>query len=505
MIDLKRVESEFLKYVDNYDSSNGRVRLKKEHILNVVKNCKMIAEQLGLSKEEVDLAQVIGYFHDIGRFEQVKRYNTFSDKDTGIDHAKLGLEVLYDDGLITKFLDDNTYDEIIKKSVFYHNKTLIDHGIKERELVFCKLIRDADKIDIYRTILAFDKEDCFWYKDFDGIDIDDELVEAVLKREKVDYKLIKNNADLTMTWFDYIFDINYRESFKIIRNNRYLEKLYEKCISIFNNRHIKDNLKKVLDECNNFIDEKIGFKVATFNICHGEGTDGIIDVHRQAKFIKDLNLDVCLLQELDNNTSRSGNIDEIKLISHESNLIYNFMGTNNEFDGKFYPNVIGGSYGNGIITKYPYIYENNYLTKVLDEHEKRGISHVKILVSDKKINLFSLHLSIYKEERINAIKELLDIIKNIDDEVIIVGGDFNIGIEKIGEHKYIYEDNNKEEYKLLESVLDRIGNTDITWYSKESNACIDTIFYSKNIKLIKYDTIKTELSDHSLVVATFEL
>ena len=49
---------------------------------------------------------------------------------------------LYDDGLITKFLDDNTYDEIIKKSVFYHNKTSIDPGIKGRELVFCKLIRE---------------------------------------------------------------------------------------------------------------------------------------------------------------------------------------------------------------------------------------------------------------------------------------------------------------------------------------------------------------------------
>lgn len=166
MINIQKTENVFLDYVKNYDINNGRIKLKMIHILNVAKNCNDIAKSLNLDDEKVKLAYLIGIFHDIGRFEQVRIYNTFSDKDTGLDHAEYSLKVLYEDGLIEKFIDTHEYDDIIKKAVFYHNKAKIADDVKGDALIFSKIIRDADKIDIYRVINEDDMKDVFWYENF---------------------------------------------------------------------------------------------------------------------------------------------------------------------------------------------------------------------------------------------------------------------------------------------------------------------------------------------------
>lgn len=46
-------------------------------------------------------------------FEQIKRFNSFDDRN--IDHAKLGVQVLFKEGMIRNFIDDDQYDEIIEK------------------------------------------------------------------------------------------------------------------------------------------------------------------------------------------------------------------------------------------------------------------------------------------------------------------------------------------------------------------------------------------------------
>ena len=65
MIDIDKAKLEFLNYVENYDSSSGRIKLKIKHILKVVENSKIIAKELGLDEEKIRLAELIGIFHDI--------------------------------------------------------------------------------------------------------------------------------------------------------------------------------------------------------------------------------------------------------------------------------------------------------------------------------------------------------------------------------------------------------------------------------------------------------
>ena len=82
MIDIQNIANKFEEYVSNYDANNERIKLKIEHIKRVASNSKIIAHNLNLTDEQNNLAIAIGFFHDIGRFEQVRIANTFSDSDS---------------------------------------------------------------------------------------------------------------------------------------------------------------------------------------------------------------------------------------------------------------------------------------------------------------------------------------------------------------------------------------------------------------------------------------
>ena len=139
---------------------------------------------------------------------------------------------------------------------------------------------------------------------------------------------------------------------------------------------------------------------------------------------------------------------------------------------------------------------------------KEGYCAIEYLFGTAKINLFSVHLSTYRDERILACKELNRIIGKIDkNEIIIVGGDFNVGVTRQGKGKYTFEKEEQyEEYEILGKKLKRLPNDEDTWFSKLGQGCIDTIFYSDNIQLLTYKTIDSEnKSDHSAIYAEYNI
>ena len=241
-------------------------------------------------------------------------------------------------------------------------------------------------------------------------------------------------------------------------------------------------------------------KTITFNMCHGEGLDGKIDVKRQAELLKKYKPDIVFLQEIDMYTKRVDENNQLFEFSENIGLKYRFMGINIKYKEGFY--------GDGILSRFPIEYSANYLMPTIkEESEQRGVLSVSISFGTTKIHLFSVHLSTSKKERLLAAEEIVRIIKKIDkNDVIIIGGDFNVGIEKIGKHQYTFEEKEcYDEYNILNQVLSQINNNEKTWFSKEGEGCIDTIFYSRNIKLENVQTIKTDLSDHYGVYAEFNI
>ena len=179
-------------------------------------------------------------------------------------------------------------------------------------------------------------------------------------------------------------------------------------------------------------------------------------------------------------TKRAYNKNQLYTFSKYTGLNFRAMGTNIKYKNGFY--------GDGILSKFPIEYSANYLSPLTNtSHEQRGILCNKISFGNTKINVFSLHMSTFEDERILTAEELLKITSKINkNEAIIIGGDFNVGIKKAGSHKYIYEAKESyKEYEILKEKFKSINNSENTWFSKESNGCIDSFFYSKNLQLLK--------------------
>lgn len=245
MIDINKIEKEFDKYTSNYDPNIPRISLKINHIKRVVKNCEKIAKSLNLNNEEISLAMAIGFFHDIGRFEQVRIADTFSDRDSKINHGEYGVKVLFEDGLIRNFIQENKYDNIIKAAVLNHNRAEIEDGLIDKELLFSKIIRDADKLDIFYTLTIESFPAIFWYKDFSVEKIDEIVLNEFSNHKLLEYKNIHNNADQILIFYAYIYDLNFKDSLKLLKEKKYLDKFTDRVLKNFPSEEVHEQMKEV--------------------------------------------------------------------------------------------------------------------------------------------------------------------------------------------------------------------------------------------------------------------
>ena len=255
MIDRRRAKEVFADYVGSYDMTIGQNQLKVKHTYKVAEISEKIAKGLGLSKEEVDLAWLIGLLHDIARFEQNKRYGTFNDL-ASVDHGNLGVEILFTEGKIRDFVDDVKYDSIIKTAIKYHNKYKVDDSVDRYTKIFCNIIRDADKLDIFRVNLESPKEDVYEVseEDFVNSEFSQGVFESFFKEKTVFKQLKKNAVDGLACHLSLVYDINYPISLKIALEQGFVEKMMN-----FKSYNPKANeqLKLMSEKLKSYIDEKI--------------------------------------------------------------------------------------------------------------------------------------------------------------------------------------------------------------------------------------------------------
>lgn len=233
---------EFINYVSNYDLNNIKIKLKYDHSIRVMNLMMKYAKELGLDSYEVELASVIGLLHDIGRFEQLKEYDSFNDKET-IDHATLGVKLLFEDNLIKKFWSNKDDYELIKFAIKNHNKLNIEKSDNEKFLKYAKLIRDTDKIDI---LYVYGVSDELKVRS-ENISISKPILNCIKDNKTVSYDLINNKNDELSVSFSYIFDINYDICLK--------EFLYNLNI-LYNKLEYKEKFKEIYMLINEYVKDK---------------------------------------------------------------------------------------------------------------------------------------------------------------------------------------------------------------------------------------------------------
>lgn len=254
MIDINKAKEVYKNYIKNYNPENPKIALKIAHIYRTAQKAKELAIKLGLSEEDIKLAELIGMLHDIGRFEQVKRFNTFVDIKS-VNHGEYGVKVLFEDGLIKEFVQDRNYDEIIYKAVINHNRNKIEEGLDERTLLHCKIIRDADKLDILYIQTFEDIEAIYDSTNVLEEEITPVILEQYINNHKINYKDRRNVEDILISHIAFIFNIYFKETMQEIKKEEYIKKMIDRFE--FNNKELKKQMKIVYDIATEYINNKL--------------------------------------------------------------------------------------------------------------------------------------------------------------------------------------------------------------------------------------------------------
>ena len=248
MIDIEKCKEEFINYVKKYDLEKDGIKRKYEHSLRVMEDSKKLAKILNLNNEEIEVATLIGLLHDIGRFDEYS-----IKKDNNFDHGDHGVEILKKDNYILNYIDNEKYIEIILKSIKNHNKLEIEKDLDEKNLMFCKIIRDSDKIDIlYEGVYIF------WNKKEEKENVETTKFGKYMEEEFIKQKQIKRLSNIKNDTIDglfmllsYVYDINFKETLQMIKKENYINKILSRFN--FKDEIIKEQVNKFKDILNKYI------------------------------------------------------------------------------------------------------------------------------------------------------------------------------------------------------------------------------------------------------------
>jgi putative nucleotidyltransferase with HDIG domain len=226
-INRDNIRKSFAQYTDNYNASDPKIKLKIDHTYRVAAISARIAKSLDCSEEDVDLAWLIGMLHDIGRFEQLRRFGTFSDA-ASINHAQFGVKLLFEENLLRQFLPEKFEEEsVIHDAIWNHNAYRIDENLDERTKQFCHILRDADKIDILKVNYEVPLEDIYNISKEEIMQstVTPEVMEAFFEHHAVLQSLKKTAVDNIVGHAGLVFELVYPVSYEIVQQQGYLKKL----------------------------------------------------------------------------------------------------------------------------------------------------------------------------------------------------------------------------------------------------------------------------------------
>ena len=216
---------------NNFDINDDKIIHKINHTYNVVENAKYLCEHLNLDEVNTKLAMIIALLHDIGRFEQAKEMKSFREDIITFDHATLGVKILFENGEISNYVNDESYYSIIKKAIENHSKYVLDEtGMTDIEILQCKIIRDADKIDSFRAKTI---DDIYTMANITKDDIENSKVSKKVYDTFKECKTIlskdrKTGLDIWISYIAFIFGLEFKESYELIIKNDYLNKLFNR-------------------------------------------------------------------------------------------------------------------------------------------------------------------------------------------------------------------------------------------------------------------------------------
>jgi hypothetical protein len=229
------------------------ISVKRDHTHQVCLNILRIGRDLKLNSESLLLAEAIALCHDVGRFPQYQLYKTFDD-GISVNHAALGAKVLRERRVLQGLPKPD--QDLIVHAVTLHNVFFLPGDLDERTLLFTRLVRDADKLDIWRVFIEYYGQDRDGRATAVALGLPDTpeyspKVLSCLQRGEIatksDLKTLNDFKLLQLTW---LYDINFAGSLQMVLERGYIDRIADVLPD-------NDEIRQVVDYARAFVDEKL--------------------------------------------------------------------------------------------------------------------------------------------------------------------------------------------------------------------------------------------------------
>ena len=230
--DLEASVLELVGFAQNHypeeRQDRANMALKLDHCLRVYQEAEALVLEEGLQPWTTRIALQAALFHDVGRFPQYAAYKTFDDRKS-VDHGRLGVRVLKQHGLL-KSLDERERKAVCV-AVILHNKRFLPPGLPDWAAAPARVVRDADKLDIFLVMLEHFRPDArnnpvvtLGLRDEPDV-CTNTLVEQVLAGKLGDYAEMRTLNDFRLLLCSWVYDLNFPASKRAVRQRGYIDEL----------------------------------------------------------------------------------------------------------------------------------------------------------------------------------------------------------------------------------------------------------------------------------------
>ena len=235
-------------YLDTDPEGAKNIQLKIVHTRKVCAAMAQLAEGENLSENESIIASAAALLHDIGRFPQYRRWRTFRDSESD-NHARMAIDVIRNEKLLKGI--EQPEQLLIEEAVRFHNRLKPPVKIKSPTRQYIDLIRDADKLDIWRVftdLLGQANEDrpsaaALGLEDLPQV-ASDSCVKVLNSGAIVPLDSIKCYNDFKLLQISWVYDLNFQTSRRLLFERGYIQAL---AATLPERQEISEAVKKALD------------------------------------------------------------------------------------------------------------------------------------------------------------------------------------------------------------------------------------------------------------------
>ena len=222
-------EEYFQTLIITAPENQQRVEDIRAHSLRVVGNSLLLAKIILQTDEDKRIAEVSALFHDLGKASMIVQ-GTESPINIQRDHASVSGKIIQQMEFFKELSTD--LQLIILKSIENHNKPKLPKLDNEQQTLFARLLRDADKLDIYDSSYRFLKEKygiqpLMTLDLVSNGDVSEKIIKNIMAGKPALIEDMKSINDFKLCLMSMAFDLNFKYTFRIMSEKQYIQKIYE--------------------------------------------------------------------------------------------------------------------------------------------------------------------------------------------------------------------------------------------------------------------------------------